>query len=619
MALPRLDPKNLSKTLDFSSRQSGFTQVEFGFNEVGKPFIRCQCPKTDSNKKFIEKMAPKVIKWSHQVTLEASEDNYIWEVKGKRGICKIIALLSKQKYFAADSLIFRFKDQLVTNEFKTRSSPKACFEFHQFPENEKVKVISSHPVQKVEIKNGESYYFKPSRNKITEIEALSATYFQLLMGPDHVPDTESAYLLVDKRPIRIGVISKTIEKFTPAWRYRKDDQETLIKAGIVPALIFSYVLEEDDMNDGNWGFDKKGKISRIDFGRCFWPLTCKYVNFPPTRQTGNWFLGICLSPIKAFSITTYDLLNFPDIKDATPHRWWVNEEIKNNPAFCKEKWKYFLKAILLHDQTVLTEIAATYLGSEKAKNLYPQHFNDRLKDLKEKLIALPAFQDYLAAHPEDISELCAEFEIYNNTVKDQALKADIEAIKKSYNRMIDTVSNTEAYKDQLSYQEAKRALAETNMLRQGTPVGDQVNTILESLDQLNYEKINNLAHVKTYTQVAIQTKLMIEIKDPKTENAKKTMENYHSLAIQVSDKPSPAWKVLGVVMMGLGSLMIVGGVLLATATAVPTLGLGALGGGITAIGSAMFVTGMAFFANGNGSSSVSKKMQTLEQTIKKQM
>ncbi|MBA2651814.1 MAG: hypothetical protein H0U73_06070 [Tatlockia sp.] len=67
---------------------------------------------------------------------------------------------------------------------------------------------------------------------------------------------------------------------------------------------------------------------------------------------------------------------------------------------------------------------------------------NRIQNLKDLLIDLPEFQEFVLSNPDSIALICEEFKEYNQSLKteiEQTMWVDIDKIKEDYNQLFDQI------------------------------------------------------------------------------------------------------------------------------------------------------------------------------------
>ena len=325
---------------------------------------------------------------------------------------------------------------------------------------------SAHAVEKV-TKKGAVRFFKHNTTDsiMSELEAAVWSIYHI-NAPHHVPAKANAHYNRDNEYIGISTLE------LPNFRSTMDEpleEKDLLKRSTVKALAIiltlSYILEEDDLHRGNMSRDGL----RIDFDMSLWPVL------------GNFKEGTMIDWMyrprdqERFCMTANDIDNFPDIKDAKPFYWptipqpiitegarnvlsnfipisrnafptkenILFKKLKDNPDFQYEKFKTLLKFLLIStDQysTLITQHIRTDLSyhdtqkqNGKISDLLIEHLDTRKWKLRELLVAMPSFQEFLWAHGVRAKqEILQEFTEYNQGMRTR------ESMKRAKNPQRDT-------------------------------------------------------------------------------------------------------------------------------------------------------------------------------------
>ncbi|MDF2691180.1 MAG: hypothetical protein K0S29_1035, partial [Gammaproteobacteria bacterium] len=206
------------------------------------------------------------------------------------------------------------------------------------------------------------------------------------------------------------------------------------------ALVANYIFAENDCHYKNVGIiEETSQICRIDFGQSLWPLLCKYQKTPimPDQVDRNFYN---IKPAEAFPITTRDLINFPLCKgsDAKPLNTIrvIFENTAAKKEFEKQKWKYFLKALLL-SQSMFQKIAEQFIENTSVKAEIVRYMTARLQLLENSLLTIPEFNQYIINNIDEFeSELFNEFRAYNALKKpSDPVQFDINAVKLKWKQL----------------------------------------------------------------------------------------------------------------------------------------------------------------------------------------
>lgn len=631
-------------------------------------------PNTADNRRYVNALKRDLEQWGKEIPVTTTDDSLTMEVIGKDAICEMILHLKEKDIYdirANDALYGDLIQWYATNSTaKARPMPTRVADLSRFTlsddedhstANASVAAIKNNPKKDP----ATQYIYKKftKKRKISEVESFSAALFRLTLGPDrasHIKDTN-----------RNGVLIQKISAFTDGLATRKSDDE-LINSGFVEMSVASYVFEETDLHEGNWGVDESGNVVRIDFDGSLWPLTSKYKGFAPKKHEP---FPLTTSPEQAFVVSSQDLIQFPLLLNATPQQWLMHtERFKEKPAFIERKWAAFLKHILLHQQPVLTDIAGAYFGSEKARQKYRDHVNQRLASIKTRLMELPEFVEYIQSHPTIVDKITEEFNLYNERTKDLALRVNLPAIRDAFLRIREEAAHTNLdlnahnqslflhatqslnamintadafrYDYDSTINELEAALQSVRVRRnpvlfnrmrneleiykndaeyrkeEFTAILDKAREVIRTVNALKESQpqdIKNLTNILVLTADLIGAKIR-HAYDPKVSPLKKDLEekieHYNIIANQTFGQPSLAYKLLGSAMVMLGAVICAAGTLIATATLIPTLGLGALGGaGISAAGGTLLLSGIGLFTHGRVKG-LAKEMTELKQSVR---
>lgn len=500
-SLPQAGFNKITFSKDNKEPQAGFNIVPFSKDNKERPFLAFEIPSNEKNKSYVESIREAYTALGH-ATITQDLDCIKIKVEGLSAIQLAVSIFLKDADYLHSSndvckealKVFIGELQEKKKNKKIEKSNASVQMVRGIQEEEHAKGKQSHKVLKMS-KDDETYFLKiDERGKITEIEALAAAYYRLFMGWERAPET---YSVVDDQGQRVGVISKAIEftsakekyfstKYGLSMKYSEEEEKELADCGLAEMLVASYLLEEVDLHPGNYGLNKEGKLIRIDFDLSFWPFTAKYnkgINKlleQLSNPVNNEVVDILKEP---FTINRYNIIHFPDLKEAKniepieSDYKWLGRSLKNNSTFIHEKWKYFLKSILLNKQSIIDDIASTYLGSENAQAKYAAHLNARLTALRNELVHMPEFVFYLEQNPKVISELIAEFQEYNTHAKEAKLEVDINGINEALQNLL---SDMKIFQESMEYRSYKMMQA-LSQDRQSSDITSDIKIILEGL------------------------------------------------------------------------------------------------------------------------------------------
>lgn len=350
---------------------------------------------------------------------------------------------------------------------------------------------SAHAVEKV-TKKGKVLFFKHNTpgSLMSELEAAVWAIYHVV-APKHVPAKANAHF--NSKNEYVGVSLQEIPDFQSTMDdplAEKDLSDKSTVKGLAVILALSYILEEDDLHRGN--MSKLG--FRIDFDMSLWPVL------------GNFKEGTVIDwmyrprDVERFCITTDDIDNFPDIKDAKPFYWptipqpiitegarnvlsnfipisrnafptienLLFKKLKDNPDFIQEKFKTFLKFLLIdtdHYAMLINQHLRENLRNpdphtqfKKISEIMVEHLEGRKKQLRDVLVKMPSFQSFLWSHGAAVKqEILAEFSEYNNGIREHEAAKRLKNPQRGEGVMFDTLIRLEDIKNNYTdiYREAK--------------------------------------------------------------------------------------------------------------------------------------------------------------------
>lgn len=188
----------------------------------------------------------------------------------------------------------------------------------------------------------------------------------------------------------------------------------LVTAGVAKALLAAYVFMEDDCHRANIGLDSSGKVIKIDHDMSFWPITYLIKGHRKPHLS---------DPTKNWPISIKDLRDFPVLVDAKPWYWPATDrflprlarsgnarrnrysnsdtaffkQLRKNPEFVQEKYKFLLKTLLLGvgDGLFFKTITASNIATDEIGKKYSDDIvtlmTARLGELQKQLMQMPEF------------------------------------------------------------------------------------------------------------------------------------------------------------------------------------------------------------------------------------
>ncbi len=221
-----------------------------------------------------------------------------------------------------------------------------------------------------------------------------------------------------------------------------------IMKGLASGLMASYLFEEDDLHRGN--MSRQGE--RIDFDGSLWSILSK---FKSSSYLDNFFRS--RNADQRFVVHSLDIQEFPNLTHASPYYWptrpvttsnkiativssnpWNTDENKTyqmlskNPVFNYFKFRTLLKFMLagadiyLHIAEMHVRLDAVYQNKLIINELF-EHLRDRVQKVKEVVIAMPEFAEFITKH---------------GAIAFEKIKDDIEVHNQHYGRKGDKINET---------------------------------------------------------------------------------------------------------------------------------------------------------------------------------
>tara|TARA_R110000868_G_scaffold84822_6_gene238949 strand:- start:17860 stop:19464 length:1605 start_codon:yes stop_codon:yes gene_type:complete len=173
-------------------------------------------------------------------------------------------------------------------------------------------------------------------NLAAALEVLAANLYGMLM-PECVSRTKHVTLAALRSKGKSQFWIEGFANYHPMTTYLEGTPGTLISGldttqqrELIEMLVYSYMLEEHDLNPGNWGIaqvNESTHIVRIDPGQSLWSMV--------SALESSAFHGVGIENVGGFSAlapTQNDVQNFPLLNDAKPDIWPVFEFDANAPV-----------------------------------------------------------------------------------------------------------------------------------------------------------------------------------------------------------------------------------------------------------------------------------------------
>lgn len=287
-------------------------------------------------------------------------------------------------------------------------------------------------------------------------EAAIASCYRLLLG-NKSPKTTLVYANTAKKEI-LAIHSEKIPGFITICTLQNISQllqQPKFVQGLAKIFVASYLFEEDDLHKRNFGIDSAGIPCRIDFGMSFFNTV-----YAQTRE-------VHVAPIitkNIWKISEQDIINFPILTEAKPWYWPTIDTVSTlgsiaiplgkdklftaedvtlfsslakNEDFIAAKYRCFLKLLLIpkkyfEEQFKMYLAPGTSMEVDNLRDALILHLNERRDTLRETLIQIPEFQNFLTTQKDAdtiISKLTNELQL--ESTESNTLKEEISAQYKS--------------------------------------------------------------------------------------------------------------------------------------------------------------------------------------------
>jgi hypothetical protein len=300
-----------------------------------------------------------------------------------------------------------------------------------------------------EFKTSPQFNFaKPlSELNIYEIELILANYYRVLLPLGRCPYKTKLFMDNDNPQ---GLLSRAIENFasnSPNKNKPVSDMMAKVNAlgwsasrlatKFMPALVATYFVGDTDFNPGNYGINLQNEIVRIDFGRSLPTVTEYYLedniwqNNIISKSFNDFNLPITADAIIRFPNRPYKngIAEWPYLDNANPlfcqHKLpFPNENEQSYSDLMREKYKYFLKCLLLGSLEGFTEQFVNYFLQNRSKNVPAEIVIKALQNRQRMLLSvfttIPEFVYFYVCDREKytiFNEILSEFSAYNEFVR----------------------------------------------------------------------------------------------------------------------------------------------------------------------------------------------------------
>lgn len=554
--------------------------VEYGFDKKDQPLLKVIIEDTSiesfGNKRDIIEQTSKALYWIKSkpktITDKHGNNSIEYYCENTTQILRALKVLvveqqldSTQKQYTK---LFEFINKL---EAKKKSDKKPCAQKKEFEtkfipasvttQYKPLKIEKSKSAEVAQYEKNSKLYAsnyiikKQAKEEITgkiqEIESALAALHRAYLGYDRAPKNR---VLCDSSGQRIGLVSKVIPGFVSFYDQLmgkleefdgnkksntseskaefKYDTNKLVDNGFIELYVSSYLFAENDLHEGNWGFDSEGRVVRIDLGECFWPITSKF----SLIHANQIYLNKTPVPADAFPVDKGEIEAFPRLSKTVPKNELLNlqNEIGRqilvdtmaHKDFSHRKWKAFLKAILMPADLV-ENIMCAYIGDTKAANKYKDFFLNRQKAIKDALLQIEDFKIFMEDSGEKaLAEITSDIEKNYNacinarlkdkekTTSNQAskdLKYDIKFVDKKYEEIVEECKLNIDIKLESKLQLLKDNIYIKNIeLRKNGVVDDRINFINELV---NNEVFQNLTKSMVESRQKVATEILGKLEE----------------------------------------------------------------------------------------------------------
>lgn len=311
---------------------------------------------------------------------------------------------------------------------------------------------SGHTVYACTFDGQEGFYKenKHGKARASELEVLFSALWPLMLGAEHTARVrlvkndsgEITGVFVDKKP-GFAELPKDV------------DVSDLVDKGIVLILVMAYFMMEDDLHRGNLGLVIKEIIElvfKIDHDMNWNKIL---------MQEG--LARIYHAFEDRFSITTRDIQNFPDLKDANPHYWpTIRRWFKKSPGFDRKsrrqfknlthdegfngkKYLYFQKILCIDIELIKNKLAECVNDDSPDITRIADAFAERQAYLQANLLSVPGFHQKLKQNKENyLKTISDEITTQHSNAEEPGIRNNI---KNKFNEIFEYCDSEEAELD----------------------------------------------------------------------------------------------------------------------------------------------------------------------------
>lgn len=261
-----------------------------------------------------------------------------------------------------------------------------------------------------------------------QLEAAMADFYRYLLGPDRVPKT---HVFQKESGDRYLLISREIEGYTSFRDYydwstapEKFTAQRLVQGGVASMQVANLVLEESDCHRGNFGFDKSGKVVRIDFdlslgsisreklGKPYNPANYTTLTqgdlenlfFPPTFHPYNSILHLHRDSTSEF------------IDSDTSLAMTLKEAEFSDEFFKLDKWRTLLKAAILSRENI-EMIFSAHIKDKDIVEVLTDHLFARIQTIKQIIPQIEEFRSvFFRHHAKLAAQIENDIDEYNRSL-----------------------------------------------------------------------------------------------------------------------------------------------------------------------------------------------------------
>lgn len=317
------------------------------------------------------------------------------------------------------------------------------------------------------------------KETMAQIEVLNNLFYRIL-----APGTTTcSHLLHDHNEDKSNSPQIVIKRIPGFQSIRDLEQKPEKLSGILNGnprqcariLMTSFLLQEDDLHVGNWGWsEKKQKLVRIDFDMAFYPFISREAKYGPNqdRESRKYGLGLVVSVfepvLNADVLERFPLLSAPNLpgywptesshilkNGYSPETAKLIRNLELNSDFIREKWLVCLAFLFIFDSDLSRALVGLETNPDNLLSCEGQTYTfgaayayfiaQKQKELRAALIDSTLFYNYLQTQEEGslLRDLQNRLERFNQKIT-RKLDQDKTKYKPLHEALVNRWNNLES-------------------------------------------------------------------------------------------------------------------------------------------------------------------------------